>query len=1627
MRSSNAGSSDWVIVTHKLAYPPSHPHAHAHLHLPGVPATSTPTPSSSSASSSLPSSSPHSSAPSAPASERLSDVYVGEARAAIENDSLTPAERSSCFLHLTNIPYAASGLDVHQHLKLISGASSYEISRSARGDEAVVELPSTSDKATALACAAQTQPAIRGRVVRVAAISEDEARALIKNEFKRDHRKDRRPDKKRAEGEEKEREKDEEAAKLRAFDDAFLAVCIGAPSAALVALLTSPRLSLTYVPPTAHFFEQLALYAVTALPSVYPSPASSVNELRSAFFRAVDRTAAFTPFHSWAFAPHSLLHALVYLNRVDVLKAVLTKSNVDTADCRQTSLLSYAVGLKCSAQTVQLLLDAGAHVSSAGVQKMTPLHFACSAMSPHLPLLLSTVEPPSTSINPPDVHRVTPLHICAKLGWTEGLQWLKDSGAQSTYDVWGRLPLWYAAEAFKNEYQKRLNREKAIQLRHAKDDAKPKGGSDGDGRHRSGRGGRGGGVPHGRSASSRGRIRSGRHATAAEIALSSSNTTPRSAHSLPDAPPPPGSVCAVGYVTLRVPNNSIGRLMGLRSRTLRSLQDSTGATIRVSASSSSAVDATDTRVVLVQGTEAQIAAARAAITDVVRERNKDWQDDSPISMHASSSTPPTVPATTSSSAPPPTSSPSRALSTSTPSPPQPTAQSLVDNICLLASDQLSAIHLLFEQVPSPVVQHALITLFTPAAIVLYLQRSSGPNSSYYRNDNPVLMALSRFYLTNPQSFFTSPAVMPALFGLLASEVDKRTQTTFASAFDTRMPAAAHLPMCVTELARVLRVAARVTLFCHAPAVDRAQDFVDQFFPVLLSWWTAAGRPNGAAFVRDFAFTWELLDSCLMDVDRDVEASERLGVLIHCFFQWTQTFPDLTFAWRDQDGKLFPRDQDGAKLEAAGEGAIDESEGDELRRRRAMRAFLQQDWSQGRGGRGRGRGGRGRGQRVGAEADAATVHQWSEEAKVVDDVDVAKSDAQALAALEDDSKEEKTDSDDTAMRTAPALQRYPYTSSQPSCISLAPASSSSSSTLARHKRGPALLSLLSRPPSAAFRSFILQRHHGALLHILNDNEGMFHRHFYFLLAMPGGVGLDMRLRFLRSAIEVKSGQGQDGEEVVIAVNRLGIERWDSEGSDDDDNGYDDEEEDEADDDSCECSDDEEADEIVGDLHWSQRNRSSGGRTRSARPAVTASPATAASTTSASTAASAASTSAVAAGAAAASAPQSSADQLELIMQQILSASPHSLTTNLVARFVGERGVGDGPIRELLVMTTSMLFCPTSPWFSLNPNGSAYHIHPSNPAVASLTSQSLMYYELAGRVLALCLVHGVPTGISVSYSLLSLVCGGHVTLTDMKEFDVDIYRSFLHMVRRFSEKEQRDRSRGAAEPASDDDEPPLYFTCDVTVDGRRVEQELVPRGATTVVQASSLSLFLRLYSSQRIFGPLAPAANAFAAGFNAIVPRALLAILSPTELHALLQGQPTGASVAALRSRVSYHDGLQADSALVRWFWEWVDTLPDDGLRRLWSFWGGHEVLGWPAVRGQGAGEGWHIERGEDEPEDWSSGARRAKGKRADVERVLLPSSSTCTYTLRLPRYATKEQLQRGMTLALEYGAKGFGEA
>ena len=599
--------------------------------------------------------------------------------------------------------------------------------------------------------------------------------------------------------------------------------------------------------------------------------------------------------------------------------------------------------------------------------------------------------------------------------------------------------------------------------------------------------------------------------------------------------------------------------------------------------------------------------------------------------------------------------------------------------------------------------------------MLHIQHNSGPNTSYYRNDSNIVTALAKAYQANPAPFFSSSTTFPALLCILASEVDKRTVTAWATALTHRPPPPPHLLSSVSLLARTIRIASRIALFSHPSGVDRApQEFVDHFFPVLLLWWEAAGRPDEEGFVRDFQLLWDLLDSALMDVERDEESIDRFAVFLHAFFQFTQTFPQLTFTWKDDNGRLREEEKDAKEKEstAADDKGLEEVEADESRRRRIMQTFLTHHWLTDR----RRRGKRGGKRATGGDDDFATVLQWTEEAKAEEGAKASPvSDTREEVTSLDDGEEEKSEKKEAADDAWLPLPYLTANPSQPPHRRAHPSNATSFPSARGKGRqpGPALLSLLTRPLSPAFRTFLLDRHHSALLHLLSLGDQSFHRYLYFLLAMPGTVGLDLRLRCLRSAVEGR--WGDVGEEVVIAVNRLGIDKWDSEGSDDDE-----EEDDEEDDDEGHPHGDESeySDDVYDDFYPNNRRSAS-------RPNPT--PTTTAPTPSSSTPASSNATPAPTV-----SAP-TPVETLEFLMQQVLSASPQSLATNVVARFVGERGVGDGPIRELLALATSQLFSPTSPYFSLNPNRSAYHLKPSASSTLPLLPPVLRVHRPHPRAL------------------------------------------------------------------------------------------------------------------------------------------------------------------------------------------------------------------------------------------------------------------------------------------------------
>eukprot|EP01007_Sphenomonas_quadrangularis_P003707 NODE_78_length_2233_cov_215.353022_g57_i0.p1 GENE.NODE_78_length_2233_cov_215.353022_g57_i0~~NODE_78_length_2233_cov_215.353022_g57_i0.p1 ORF type:complete len:581 (-),score=104.95 NODE_78_length_2233_cov_215.353022_g57_i0:390-2132(-) len=190
------------------------------------------------------------------------------------------------------------------------------------------------------------------------------------------------------------------------------------------------------------------------------------------------------------------------------------------------------------------------------------------------------------------------------------------------------------------------------------------------------------------------------------------------------------------------------------------------------------------------------------------------------------------------------------------------------------------------------------------------------------------------------------------------------------------------------------------------------------------------------------------------------------------------------------------------------------------------------------------------------------------------------------------------------------------------------------------------------------------------------------------------------------------------------------------------------------------------------------------------------------------------------------------------------------------------------------------------------------------------------------------------------------------------------------------------------------------------------ELIPGWADVAVVDSNKADFVGRLAFFKLYRSVNRSLIAFCRGFWEVIPQKHVQTLRVEELDRLLHGEPHidvdqwivhtvyGAEFAV----------LGAAHPVIRSFWEVVREMPQDQLRHLLKFVTGTEVL--PAG---GFGEMkmpfaiFSLERIDLSPTDPT---------------LCLPTASTCSSTLHLPLYPTKDMLQNKLLLAIG-NCEGFG--
>ncbi|PAN36092.1 hypothetical protein PAHAL_6G256900 [Panicum hallii] len=344
--------------------------------------------------------------------------------------------------------------------------------------------------------------------------------------------------------------------------------------------------------------------------------------------------------------------------------------------------------------------------------------------------------------------------------------------------------------------------------------------------------------------------------------------------------------------------------------------------------------------------------------------------------------------------------------------------------------------------------------------------------------------------------------------------------------------------------------------------------------------------------------------------------------------------------------------------------------------------------------------------------------------------------------------------------------------------------------------------------------------------------------------------------------------------------------------------------------------------------------------------------------------------------------------------IAHATPQELGAGLSVAFKHEQATGPGMLREWFCLVSQALFNRHLVLFSACPHDRRrFFINPTS-AVDPL---HLEYFEIAGRMIALALMHKIHVGVFFDRTLFLRLTGRSITLDDIVDADPSLHKSCKQIL-------EMDQS------LVDSNVLGLTFVREVEVLGSRTIRELIPSGKDIVVTSQNRDNYISLLIQDRFINSTRRQLSYFIIGFSSFFDRGELGAkffesLDATDFDRMLGGGCNDTiDVKEWRAYTDYR-GYKEKDRQIKWFWEAVENMTVEQQRMLLFFWTSVKYL----------------------PSDGFSGLGcRLFIYRASSSRDHLPTSQTCFYHLNLPAYTSSRMMQSRLRMIVqEHMSSGFG--
>jgi len=336
-------------------------------------------------------------------------------------------------------------------------------------------------------------------------------------------------------------------------------------------------------------------------------------------------------------------------------------------------------------------------------------------------------------------------------------------------------------------------------------------------------------------------------------------------------------------------------------------------------------------------------------------------------------------------------------------------------------------------------------------------------------------------------------------------------------------------------------------------------------------------------------------------------------------------------------------------------------------------------------------------------------------------------------------------------------------------------------------------------------------------------------------------------------------------------------------------------------------------------------------------------------------------------------------LKTTLAEFLYMPAKTLRQKIKVKFANENGIdGGGLTREYLTIIIKELFDPRSGLFCFSENN--VNIQPSS--LSAIIPHHLVYFELAGLLLAKTIQHEYVADINLTQSFLKHILEKEISMDDLGDVDPQLLKSLEWVM-----KNQVDGLEQS-------------FVYESRLLEQKTVKELILDGHKIILNEKNKENFVQRTCQIKLKEEISDQLAAFLRGFHLIIPANFLTIFTPSELQLLISG-PSCIDIEQLKQTAEYRNGYTKDSLQIIWLWEVLNKFSQKELGLFALF-----VSGSPKLPFQFEKQNYF------------------KYAKPGYPNFNLPVAHTCSFEIVLPEYRSQEELERKLKLAIYEGQGSF---